>query len=219
MNMRQLLTAYWYYEDEHQGFILPGYQTNRAAKGQDGTALQSPVTNRYPWHLAQYLGWEWKLSFPNGDIPADYLERSIYPHYGLNSYFLGGDERIPGFQSNPPPNTNLFYARRFEEVTDPSRQIVFGNSISNPNNGQSFDPTQGLGFHRIEPPTFRKSSWNLTNPKNARDLGYLAQRWNDKTNIGFLDGHTQSKKLTELNDITLWAPQARSSTYVVPDGP
>jgi prepilin-type N-terminal cleavage/methylation domain-containing protein/prepilin-type processing-associated H-X9-DG protein len=215
--IRQVQTAYSTYADDHRGSLMPGYKDDLFVKDNEGKVLGPPISNRYPWRLIPYLGWNWKALYYDRAPDEGQYQRSIYPRFGLNSWFMGGDSRSYGFNPDAMSSWGPFYARRIEDLPNASNQIVFADSVySSP--GKSFDPVHGDGFFHIKPPYFGGREWNLADPKSASDVGYIAERWNGRATVTFADGHSGSHTLEELDNMILWAPLARSMDYLVTNG-
>ena len=179
--------------------------------------MYPPIPARYPWRLIPYLEWNWKALYYDREPDEDKYFRSIYPRFGLNSWFLGGDSSMYGFDLNALGDWGPFYARRIEDVRSADKQVVFGDSVYS-KSGEPFDPYDGDGFFRIEAPNFNDRGWNLDDRKKAKDVGYIAERWDGMATITFLDGHSERRTVESLDDMRMWAPLARSSDYKVSDG-
>lgn len=216
-SVRQLQAAYSVYADDYKGDLLPGYSDQLIAKDKLGRRLYPPISNRYPWRLIKYVDWNWKALYYDREPATDTYERSIFPRFGLNSRFLGGDSRAYGFDGNATHRWGPFYARRIEELRTPDRMIAFADSVYSAQ-GQTFDPVNGDGFFEIHSPFYTERDWNLDAPASAKDVGYVAARWSGKVSVTFMDGHSESRSLESLDDMRLWAPLARSKEYVITDG-
>ena len=215
--LRQVQTAYAVYADEHRGWLMPGYADNLEAKDRDGTRLGPPVSNRYPWRLIPYLGWDWDALYYDREPEVGVYERSVFPRFGLNAAFMGGDSRAYGFDPFALQAWGPFYARRVEDLPLASRQIVFADSVYAAG-GRAWDVQASDGYFEIKAPYFGERQWNLTDPRTPADFGYVAPRWNDRATVTFADGHAESRRLEDLDDMRLWAPLARSRDYLVTDG-
>lgn len=215
--VRQLQMAYYVYADDFKGHLLPGYGDSFLAYDREGHRLSPPVSNRYPWRLIKYLDWNWKSLYYDREPATDTYERSVFPRFGLNSRFLGGDTRYYGFDGNATHRWGPFYARRIEDLRTPDRMIAFSDSVYAAQ-GQRFDPVNGDGFFEIHSPYFTEREWDLDNPVSASDVGYVAARWSGKVSVTFMDNHSESRSLESLDDMRLWAPLARRKDYLITDG-
>ena len=215
--VRQLQLAYGFYADDHHGRLLIGYADNLNVFDREGRRLGPPVSNRYPWRLIKYVDWNWKALYYDREPDTDTYERSIFPRFGLNGRFLGGDSRFYAFDPNAPAGWGPFYARKIEDVRTPDRMIVFADSVY-AGQGQPFDPVHGEGFFEIRSPYFTQREWDLDSRHSAVQVGYVAERWNKRTCVTFMDAHSEMRTLESLDDMMLWAPLARKKGYVITDG-
>lgn len=211
--LRQAIMAYGYYADDHRDWLMPGYADWVVVEDRNGNRLRPPVSNRYPWRLVEYLNWEWDALYYDVEPPDDAYIRSVYPRFGLNSRFMGGDTRAYGFDPNATAAWGPFYARRRTDVRLASDQIVFADAFSSEGEGGSMDPKAANGFFEIRAPFFGEREWNLESPDSAEDLGYVAAKWNGRSTVAFLDGHADALTHRELDDMTLWAPLAYDREY------
>lgn len=214
---RQLQMAYNVYADDYKSYLLPGYSDQLRAWDREGHVLTPPVSNRYPWRLIKYLDWNWKSLYYDRQPATDTYERSVFPRFGLNSRFLGGDSRYYAFDGNATHRWGPFYARRLEDLRTPDRMIAFTDSVYAAQ-GHLFDPVNGNGFFEIHSPFFTEREWDLDNPESAADVGYVAARWSGKVSVTFMDNHSESRSIKSLDDMRLWAPLARSQAYLITDG-
>lgn len=215
--VRQLQLAYGFYADDNDGRLLIGYADNLNVYDREGRRLGPPVSNRYPWRLIKYVDWNWKALYYDREPDTDTYERSIFPRFGLNGRFLGGDSRFYGFDPNALSRWGPFYARKIEDVRMPDRVIVFADSVY-ASQGQPFDPVHGEGFFEIRSPYFTQREWDLGSRNSAAQVGYVAERWSGRTCVTFMDGHSEMRTLESLDDMMLWAPLARKKDYLITDG-
>lgn len=213
--LRQVIMAYTSYADQSHDELMPGYADGLQARDREGQRFGPPVSNRYPWRLIPYLNWEWRILYYDVEVPSDHYIRSVYPRFGLNSRFMGGDSRAYGFNPDALAAWGPFYARRTTDVPLASRQIVFADAFSTSEGGQALDPETGNGYFEIRAPWFAEREWRLESPTAAVDLGYLAERWDGRANLAFLDGHSEAHSIESLDDMMKWAPLARSRDYIV----
>lgn len=224
--LRQLQSAHLAYTADHQGQIIPGYRAADAqwsgkVYDQNGQLLTpSVIGERYPFRLARWFGWKWEIPYHNAEVPADKYEKSIYPQFGLNTYFVGGNKDQAAFTFSGGVNVGVqkygqFYLKTLADSDNPSRQLVFVDSFYSRSNEQA-DIDRSRGFHQVVPPYFTERNWDLDKPESQRtaaDTGYIATRWKGKAVVSFLDGHTDTMTLTDLDDMRLWSPQARSRDF------
>lgn len=226
--IRQMQAAHLAYAADCNGQVIPGY------RGQDplwsgevydeGGVLLSPqvIGERYPYRLGKWLGWKWEVLYYNAKVPADKYERSVYPQFGMNTYFVGGNKDQAAFTYVNGVNKGVqkygqFFVRTLADSDNPSRQIVFADAMYSKANERA-DIEKSRGFHQVVPPFFTERNWNLDKPaseRSAADTGYIAARWKDKSAVSFLDGHADTLTLAEMDDMRLWSPQARSRSFTL----
>lgn len=216
-HIRQLQTVYLLYADDYSGFLMRGYETtDYVMKDKDGHILRNPVPQRYPWRIISYLGWNWKALYYDRDVPTDNYEKSLYPRFGLNTHFMGGSDALKAFDKETFAKYGTYYARRISDCYTPSNQIVFTDSVYS-YRGKVFDVATNDGFHELHPPYFDRRMWRLDERQNSDDVGHVAERWDGRATVTFLDGHSESRTLEEMDDMRLWAPLARSKEYTILD--
>ena len=125
--MRQAMLAYTMYSDDNRGKLLIGFpdQTmwNRMVARDDeptdfnGEPLGRTIGSRYPWRLISYFDGNWEGLYQDQRVVDQLAEGvdapvasgrnealryviSLYPSFGLNSYFMGGG--APGDSVIPP---------------------------------------------------------------------------------------------------------------------
>lgn len=145
--LRQMGTAYIAYAGDHRQTLLPGYLSNaRQAtfgidpKLDDGTRLNSPNdAASYLWRLAAYVDFDWRVmmtDYDSAELTSQLSEmlangdRSLsrWPSFGLNAYYLGGDDVHGGVLAGRNPwddPTGSPTATRLSEVKNPARIVVF----------------------------------------------------------------------------------------------
>ena len=244
------MLAYAMYADDFGGSVLPGYppaswvQGPNRPRNQLGEPIEGrEVASRYPWRLAPYFdgdlnGLYQDLPLPNSlnDSPVgyDYLI-SLYPSFGLNSYFVGGHDG-EGQAFNPIITQQLgtFWVRRDSQVRRPTDLIVFASARRYATNAEagffSFDDQHVPGYFKITPPRFVRAlgeRWESTyNPHGVadgdygRNSGHVDLRHNDKAIVALFDGHSESLAWDELRDMRRWADQADAPDWGLgPDSP
>ena len=127
--LRTVLTAWTSYATEQKGWLLPGYRTGFPPRLPNGEFISPTVYGgdvevgrRYPWRLAPYLSDDFRSLYTNeneatlqrlaNDDPQQYYYfASLYPSFGMNSAWVGGDEArfpcdstLPNGATNPLPD-------------------------------------------------------------------------------------------------------------------
>lgn len=247
---KQMMLAYTMYADDFGGSVLPGYPPSRWVEGagMPRNHLGEPingreVASRYPWRLAPYFdgdlnGLYQDLPLPNSleDSPVgyDYLI-SLYPTFGLNSYFVGGHEG-EGQAFNPLITQQLgtFWVRRDHEVRRPTELIVFASARRYATNAEAgffgFDDQHVPGYFKVTPPRFLRAlgeRWDETYvPHGTSDgdyghnSGHVDLRHNDKAIVALFDGHAEGLGWDELRDMRRWSDQATAPDWALgPEAP
>ncbi len=218
---RHLMVAYSSYAYDHAGALLPGYYYT----GDDGVDEPLPATNeagtpvtelvsgvegfltaaRYPWRLAPYFAYNLQAlyldkfmleRFANDPVNPPTLLMSVFPSFGINATFLGGDSSIGAFDL--PTAIDRYYATRISEIANPPKLIVFASSRVN--GPYAPDDMMVEGFHKLRPPNTPfglAESWPQQYPRRcdwpceARSFGYVSLRHTGhKAAVAFFDGHS-----------------------------
>lgn len=191
---RSVTSGMQLYASDHNGEVLPGFYL-----GPDETVTDSennPITGqsakRYPWRLAPYLDYEVDTAFlASGQKIANASQRqylvSLIPSLGMNTVYLGGDDR----KSPNPFNPRLagsFTARggvtRILQVHSPSRLIAFVSAAYNDSRMGGDQP----GYFSVEYP----------------DRNVDFRHAGDKALVVFVDGHTELLDREQLKNERLW---------------
>lgn len=227
---RNLFVAWTQYADANNSQILPGYRNGLPAFDEKGDPIATQTIGvaaaRYPWRLAPYLSFNFRSLYLDENLRvledlessdyADYLyQTSAYPSLGLNTTWVGGDESQGGF-SAPFTNTfGKFYVTRLSEVRHPERLIVCASA-------RGIDPTAGAnaplreGYFRVRSPHFTSPVWEASyDPTDAASYGHISSRNGDRTVLGFVAGHVESRSVDELRDMRLWADVADGPDWML----
>jgi prepilin-type N-terminal cleavage/methylation domain-containing protein len=193
---KSVTAALQMYAAENNGAALPGYVDPRRVSQQvidkDGQAITGEKAKRYPWRLAPYLGYDVNKAFlaSGQDIMNNDLVYtvSVIPSLGMNTVWLGGDER----RSRTNPFNPRFASRytqdggvtRMTQVLRPSQMIAFVSAIYNGSMGGGTQP----GNFSVEYPAVNVDF------RHAKD----------KALVVFVDGHTELLGREELQNERLW---------------
>ncbi len=241
-SLRSILQAYTLVATENNGALLSGYPDNQGDTviGPDGVPISWPASSRYVWRLAPYLDDAMESLYVNDQTELlellqegdcyEYIA-SLYPSFGLNAEWVGGDYRTT---SSPLLDQFRWYARYISDVRHPSRQLVFA-SARGPIGSESdafnlclggMNPNKLEGYYEIKSPYFPSSSstwrWALGadgSPTTAlsadsTDQGYLSARHSGKVLTGQLDGSIELLTLEELADMRRWSTNATAPDWV-----
>ena len=234
--LRQVLLAWTSYAGDHEARVLPGYLPGLPASQANGEAIPPEafgsgvtIAARYPWRLAPYLAWQFRTLYV-GDQQAQ-LEKaelsadpgaalyfaSLYPSFGLNSAFVGGDSERAGFlprtlPSGQPNPLSGFYVESLARVAHPERLIAFASARTN----ATVDGAMTQGYFRIEAPRFTAPQWAAQyDPAVPAGCGNVAARYGaqDLVVCGFVAGNVESRPVEGLRDMRMWADGADSPDW------
>ncbi|MBL4699212.1 MAG: type II secretion system protein [Phycisphaerales bacterium] len=249
--MRQTMIAYTMYSDDNRDKLLTGFPNNaiwqrmvdRRTDPRDFNDVQlgQTIGSRYPWRLISYFDGNFDALYQDSRViemlaegmdastnsAADYALRyviSLYPSFGLNSYFVGG-----GAPGDPIPFSETgrrifgdFHASKRYGPRRPSNLMVFSSArdIASP----AILPGYGIveGSFIVKPPYLYSTSgrqWDTNYDEHAevpdRNSGRVSLRYNGKGIAGMLDGHAEQWGWEEFNDMRHWADQATSSEWML----
>ena len=213
---RSLMSAFVLYAGDHQDWVLRGYLQNFTKETvidefgieRDWLISQRWVYRLAPWYDYAFMGTtlvngeadfyknrDEILGMPDGQFEWAY-RMSVYPAFGLNINYVGG---------NYAAGDDMFkrYApvRRLGDAFQPTKLITFISARGPARSGLGSEK----GFHRVEPPPVG-SHFDPNDPPDK--FGYVDPRYNGRTLVSFLDGHTGSASPEELLDRRLWSDKA-----------
>lgn len=216
-NIRQLMTGYHLYHGDYNGHLMFGYPSDyvngvltQVRDPQAGT-LPPLIAKRYPWRLIGYVSDVWDLVYHHAPTPdlSDAYGLSLAPTYGLNSFYVGGDETALGFIDGRPAYGShaVFFAR---EVRHPERLIVLADSQRR--TSATTGDTTSDGFYRLHPPQLMIDWLRLAGGQIEAATGQVTGvprgRYGQGAVTAFFDGHAASLQPQELMDMRHWANDA-----------
>ncbi len=225
---RQLIVAWTSYAADAKGQVLPGFKTGLPAYQANGDPIPASsygggatISARYPWRIARYLGHNFHGLYVNDQEPelsllenGDYQKYlyfgSLYPSFGMNSTWVGGDQERYGFLPPPPPNSppspfNNFYVSRLSQVKHAERLLVFASARTD----ATSDGRMVEGYFRIDSPAIISTQWASTyDPAAPSSYGNVSARQDGETVCAFVGGNVDHKPVDELRDMRYWANQA-----------
>ena len=236
--LRSTLTAWNQYAMDQKGALIPAYYKGQLpAFYEDGKpipadvyASQREVVRRWPWRLAPYLGYDFRaLAMQDGDDQVKlasgndlgkYLYfSSIYPSFGMNGMWVGGDDSEDGkvfdqFLSNGKPNP-LFkcYASRIATIKHTERLIVFASSHTK--GGAGATDACREGWWKVTSPNNISSlkDWKAYDANEPINCGFVSARWQGAASVGTVNGATELVPIEELRDMRRWADQATDAKW------
>ncbi|MBI1368063.1 MAG: prepilin-type N-terminal cleavage/methylation domain-containing protein [Planctomycetes bacterium] len=240
---KQMMQGYAAYADDHKGHFLFGYAPKFVngvpiTVNVVGRTLGYPLSDRYPWRLAPYVAGLWPLIHHHDGVPEAPLASdsdtevfnkaytlSLGPTFGINSLFVGGHKGTVGFTQisgeNYRPNyasPTVFYQH---DVKRPGGLIVLANSRTNMNffspDGSNLPAGSALNY--LSAPISNGRNWSVdaqgefVGHKSGVLMGYPRGWFTERTVTGFADTHAERLLPAELDNMTLWANKAASTTY------
>ena len=225
---RHAAQAWVAYAVDQGGHVLPGFKSGLSAYQSDGTVIPpsvyggaTTIAARWPWRLAPYIGGDMRSLYigeqaerlsalENGD-QAQYLYfTSLYPSFGLNSTWVGGDSERLGFLPTTLPNgqrnpLSRFYVTRMGEFRRPSRVALFVASRT----AATTDGQMSEGYFRVDSPWLAQQQWGAKYlVDDATSCGNVSARYQDEVVVANADASTEAPGVEALRDMRRWADAA-----------
>lgn len=230
--MRQLLQAYTTAALDRKGKLITGYANSEGENvhGPNGENVHWPASGRYVWRILPYLDRSIDALYANrqqellsqvvGSDCYSYI-MSLYPSFGLNSEWLGGDYRTT---ASPALVTKRLFASHLSDIKQPARQLVFSSAAA-PNGSEddagmsgcigNHPEALGQGYFEIKSPYDFNWRWSTVDgqssfvpTQNSADHGNVDPRHSGEVLTGQLDGSTTFITLKELSDMRRWTHHA-----------
>lgn len=233
---QQIITAYTLYADDHKAALLPGYcppawvdphapagAPMLDVRDQDGQSIYGFEAQRYPWRLASYLGFNMAALYKDESTlrrlrtRPDYVYIiSLYPTFGLNSVYMGGDDHVQGFSSLSLRLYGRYFSTRIDQPSRPHQLLTFSSAYSADPEGQGLVQ----GYFRLVPPRTRINNWIDTPPAQtpgaqASQYGFVDYRHELKAASMMLDGHAELKSFQQLQDVRMWSDRATRPDWTI----
>ncbi len=239
--LRQLLTAYTSAATDNKGKLISGYSNGEGEKVFDpnGETVHWPASGRYVWRLLPFLDNSLDTLYPNRqqEVLSQVSETdcytyvmSLFPSFGLNSEWLGGDYRTT---ASPTLASKRLYASFLSDIKQPARQLVFTSAAAPSGIESDAGISDCLGSHpeelvkgyfEIKSPYDFDWRWNtLQNEQtfvptgDSADYGYVDPRHEGDVLTGQLDGSTTFVTLKDLSDMRRWAHLATHPEWNLSD--
>lgn len=232
---QQVMVAFALYADDHAGAILPGFPpaswfSPQVDKMQALNQLGEPVgtfeAQRYPWRLAPWLDYNFRGLYKDDDLLTDIEANdqdsyeyivSLYPTFGMNTMYVGGDANKLGFNKNALKIYGKFYVTRMDEAPRPTELITFASARYVVNATKE----RRAGFFRVDAPYATGGSWQDAYDPNSDhpgpNSGFVAMRYLDTAVTAQMDGHVETLNWDDLRDMRRWAPDATTRDWTLGD--
>ncbi|MEM1083388.1 MAG: type II secretion system protein [Verrucomicrobiota bacterium] len=202
---KNLITTYQAVASGNNGRYLAGYdRTINEVEFSTGQVVGGPTANRYPYRLAAAADHPIESIALLGrnrqqiDVSNDYAV-SLYPTFGINHYFVGGDIQKDG---------SVSFGSECARTISQSH----GNVIAFASGGaQSAEDSTIEGYSLLTPPKLTGDMWSndeWSMDSDPSDYGHLHPRHGNKVIAAFLDGSTRLYSIEELRDMRLWSSKA-----------
>lgn len=227
--LRSVAASWIAYAGDSGGQVLPGYRGGLDARDENGNVIPPEsyggdveVRKRWPWRLAPWLDQDFRRLYAGanadtlarlqaGDRSQFFYFASLYPSFGLNSAFVGGDEaRFPSDAVLPNGADNPFArycVRRLSGAARPERTLVFCSART----GATADGSMNEGFFRVDAPWLNAPAprWAPEyDPEGAASCGSVSTRGGDEAMTATADGAVELLPIESMRDMTRWCDAA-----------
>ena len=232
--LRGVLQAYLLAATDQQGKLIEGYSNNQDTTftGPSGEPIPWPASGRYVWRLLPYMDGAMNNLYVNDqeELLTQYTDSvnynyiaSLFPSFGLNSEWLGGDARTTAM---PALESKCLYGKYLSDIRRPSRQLVFASARApeGAGDGSPEVPLVMEGYFEIKSPYFPSTgdTWrwhtvageqSMMPTEDSADHGNISARHSGRVLTGQLDGSTEFISIKDLADMRRWAPKATSVNW------
>lgn len=215
---RTLGQSFTMYSGDHRDHVIPAHLGLTEPTGvvdEFGEGVGPPVSQRWVYRLAPYFDHAWSgtthvdtraeligrfeeiVKGPGGSFMWAY-EVSVFPSFGINRRFVGGDYRKPEWIAQG------HHIWRLDQPLVPSNLIVFASARFNQ------PPSPYDGYFEVDPPplgsTFDEKA-STASPETA--FGHNHPRYMGTSAATFIDGHAARLLPEALLDRTRWSDRAQ----------
>ena len=228
---RMLMGAWQQYTLDSEGALLPGYKSGLPAydahREPIATQTIGVAANRWVWRLAPYIGHDFNALYIGehervlrelelSDTSNYLYQTSVYPSFGLNSVWVGGDENFGGFNNAFLGLYGKFYVTRMSEISQPASLIVFASARTNDDGSGGESATITEGYFRVRSPFFDTRTWSAQYAAlDPASWGNLSNRNGGEIVSGCADGHAEARVPEALDDMRLWSNGATSKSWTL----
>ncbi len=201
--------------------------------------LTGAVIRKYPWRIMPYINFSLETlivdktlyrefrALPNS--PHDYYgfqwSFASNPSFGMNTTYVGGDAHRGAYYSPAIQRYGPFYVTRIDQPVHTDKLLIFTSARG----AKALDGAQLVpGNHRIEGPwnassgtsvipTF--SRWKATpgqpfnENRSDNTYGHVDCRLSGRAAAVMFDGHAESLKIQDLEDMRRWSNHATTPDW------
>ncbi len=227
---KQLMQGYIMFAQDHKGYLLPALQNldrspeplRRLPNDHLGRPLSGPPVQRYFWHLAPYLDYNFDVFFRDPALAEQYLAEddtysvTLHTGFGINQYYVGGQANYYTQTGSPSLyDTSFgrdFWVARLEDARRPAELFTFVSSASEDSG------TRRDGFYRVIPPYFTNKLWQDTgiptrHGATPQKTGHVWPVHATTVVAGLLDGHAAGFDWLDAQDMRRWSPIADAQDW------
>ena len=237
--MRSTIVAWISYATDERGFVLPGYRSGFPARDENGNPIPPDtyggdveISKRWPWRLAPWLDQDFRRIYcgenaatferlQSGDPTQFMYFTSLYPSFGLNSAWVGGDEqRFPVDETLPNGALNPFAkwcVLRLSAAKRPGRTMAFVSSRTN----ATADGTLNEGYFRVDGPWLANATptWAAEyDPESPAGFGSVSARFGGEALFATIDGGVDFAPVEQLRDMRRWCDGAPGVEWWIGQG-
>ncbi len=218
---------------------------NALPKDLKGDSVGPIAGKRYPWRLIPYMDFQFDGLYMDHRVVeglADVLDAdldsfhsgsedermryvaSLYPSFGLNSYFVGGGANGDNLSWSTAGRRvfGKFHVDKMHQVQRPSYLMTFSSarSVAEPSLLPGYGSVEG--YFIVKPPHLYSTTgrqWEDIYSANSEspesNSGGVSLRHNGRGIAGMIDGHAEQWGWDDYNDMQHWSNDATSEDWEV----